>query len=173
MFYIEGVTDEDFETGQGTKLTASYGYAAQAVEVAVDTETGIVKVLRWVNAFDMGTPINPKLCEGQMEGGAGMGIGSALYEELVMDNGKILNPGFRDYRFPSTKEIPSGNNMKSMTVEAPHREGPFGAKGAGEAAMTPSAPAIANAIYNAAGVRITDLPITPEKVLKALRASKK
>ncbi len=168
-FLIANATDEDRETGRGTRLTATYGYAAQATEVAVDTETGVVKVLRWGNVFDMGQPINPKMCEGQMEGGTGMGIGSALYEGLIMDNGKLINPNFTDYRFPSTMEIPCGDNVKSMTAKAPHRDGPFGAKGAGEAAMTPSAPAIANAIYNAVGVRIKDLPITAEKVLKALK----
>ena len=97
-----------------------------------------------------------------------MGIGSTLYEEMVLDEGRALNPGFTDYRVPSTMEIPTGNNVKSIIVTASHQDGPFGAKGMGEAALTPSAPAIANAIYNAVGVRITDLPITPEKILKAL-----
>ncbi len=125
-FFFKDATDEDPETGQGKKLTASYGYAAQAVEVAVDTETGEVRILKFVNAFDMGQPINPKMCEGQMEGGAAMGIGSALYEELVVDKGAVLNPNFKDYRIPSTMQIPTGENMKSMIVSStPHKDGPF------------------------------------------------
>lgn len=98
-----------------------------------------------------------------------MGIGNALYEEIVLDRGRVLNPNFTDYRVPSTLEVPSGDNTKSMLVMAPHRDGPFGAKGCGEAAMTPSAAAIANAVYNAIGVRIMDLPLTPEKILKSLQ----
>jgi CO/xanthine dehydrogenase Mo-binding subunit len=104
-----------------------------------------------------------------MEGGAGMGIGSALFEEMVVDKGRILNPNLTDYRLPSTDDIPSGDNMSSMIASAPQRDGPFKAKGLAEGTMSPTAPAIANAIYNAVGVRIKDLPITPEKVLKALR----
>ena len=165
--FIKPSSGEDPETGQGKVLVGFYIYGAQAVEVAVDTETGQVNVLRFSSAFDMGRPINPKLCEGQMEGGAAMGIGSTLYEELVIDNGQVLNPNFTDYRLPTTRDIPSGDNMSSMTAAALQRDGPFGAKGLGEGTMTPTAPAIANAVYNAVGVRIKDLPITPEKVLKA------
>ncbi len=167
--FVKAGSGEDPETGQGKVLVAFYIYGAQAVEVAVDTETGVVKILRFGSAFDMGRPINPKLCEGQMEGGAGMGIGSALFEEMVVDKGRVLNPNLTDYRFSSTSDIPSGDNMKSMIAAAPQRDGPFGAKGLGEGTLTPTAPAIANAVYNAVGVRIKDLPITPEKVLKALR----
>jgi CO/xanthine dehydrogenase Mo-binding subunit len=110
------------------------------------------------------------MCEAQLEGGAGMGIGSALYEGFVFsDKGELLNPNFHDYRICSTMQVPSGEKMKSMTVEIPHREGPFGAKGIGETAMCPTAPAIANAIYHAAGVRLTHLPMTPERILKAIK----
>ena len=168
-FFFKVVSDKDPETGQGKRLTASFCYTAQAAEVAVDVETGLVKVLRFCSSNDMGQPINPKLCEGQMEGGMGMGIGNALYEEIVLDKGRVLNPNFTDYRVPSTIEIPSGDNTKSMIVTAPHRDGPFGAKGFGEAAMTPSAAAIANAVYNAISIRITDLPVTPEKILRSLQ----
>ena len=165
---------EDPETGQGERLTISYCYGAQAVEVAVDMETGLVKILRFCSAFDTGRPINPRMVEGQMEGGAGMGIGSALYEGFVFsNNGEILNPNLADYRIPSTMEVPSGDNMGSMIVEDPHQEGPFGAKGMGEAGMNPTAPAIANAIYNATGVRLTHLPMTPERILRALKESRK
>jgi len=161
---------EDTETGQGEKLAMSYDYGVQGAEVAVDTETGMVKVLRFCSAFDTGRTINPKMCEAQLEGGAGMGIGSALYEGFVFsDKGELLNPNLHDYRICSTQQVPSGEKMKSMTVEDPHQEGPFGAKGIGENAMCPTAPAIANAIYNATGARLTHLPMTPERVLKAIK----
>jgi CO/xanthine dehydrogenase Mo-binding subunit len=108
-----------------------------------------------------------------MEGGVGMGIGSALYEGFVFDDrGKLLNPNLTDYRIPSTMEVPSGESMASMIVEAPHKEGPFGAKGMGEATMNPAAPAISNAIFNATGIRLKHLPMTPERVLKALQEVK-
>jgi CO/xanthine dehydrogenase Mo-binding subunit len=173
IFWFKDVSEDDPESGQGKRQTATYCYTAQAVEVEVDTETGAVKVLRFCSATDMGTPINPKLCEAQMEGGMGMGIGNGLYEEMVLDKGELLNPSFKDYRIPSMMEIPSGDNVKSILVtSAPHRDGPFGAKGSGEAAMTPTAAALANAVYNAVGVRIVDLPITAEKVLAALKKKK-
>ncbi|MCL5960163.1 MAG: molybdopterin-dependent oxidoreductase, partial [Chloroflexi bacterium] len=162
-------TGEDPDTGQGGRLVAFYIHGAQAVEVEVNVETGEVRVDRIVSAYDMGRAVNPKLCEAQIEGGIGMGIGSALYEEMVLDNGTVLNPTFMDYKIPTTLEIPSGEKVKAMIVEAPHSEGPFGAKGLGEGVMIPTAPAIANAIYNAVGVRIHDLSITREKVLNALK----
>jgi CO/xanthine dehydrogenase Mo-binding subunit len=162
--------EEDHETGRGQRLAISYCYGAQAVEAAVDVETGTVKILRFCSAFDTGVPVNPKMVEGQMEGGAGMGIGSALYEGFLFnDKGQTLNPNFNDYRLPSAVEVPSGENMASIIVEAPHREGPFGAKGMGEAAMNPTAPAVANAIYNAIGVRLHRIPMTPERVLHAIK----
>lgn len=164
---------EDPETGLGERLTLSFCYGAQAVEVAVDVETGWVKVLKCASAFDCGRPINPKLVEGQMEGGAVMGIGSGLYEGFIFsDQGELLNPNFHDYRVCSAMEVPSGKNMASFIVEAPHREGPFGAKGMGEAAMNATAPAIANAIYNATGARLTKIPMTPESVLRAIQGRK-
>jgi CO/xanthine dehydrogenase Mo-binding subunit len=165
---------EDPETGAGERLALSYCYGAQAVEVAVDTETGVVKVLKCGSAFDCGVPINPKLVEAQMEGGAGMGIGSALYEGFIFDkDGTLMNPNLHDYRCPSAVEVPSGKNMASFIIEAPHREGPYGAKGMGEAAMNATAPAIANAIFNATGARVKNIPMTPEVVLKAIKEAKK
>jgi CO/xanthine dehydrogenase Mo-binding subunit len=99
-----------------------------------------------------------------------MGIGSALYEETLMQDGRILNPSFTDYRVPLATQMPSNENMKSHFVEsAPHKDGPFGAKGFAEGVVTGMEPAIANAVYNAVGVRIKELPISPEKVLRALR----
>ena len=103
-----------------------------------------------------------------------MGIGSALYEGFVFnDKGELLNPNFHDYRICSTLQVPSGEKIKPMTVEIPHREGPFGAKGIGETAMCPSAPAIANAIYNATGARLVHLPMIPERILQAIKKTRR
>jgi carbon-monoxide dehydrogenase large subunit len=161
-------TEEDPATGQGESLTAFYTYGAQAAIVSVDIETGAVRVEKFCSVFDMGKPINPKLCEAQMEGGAAMGIGSALYESVAMENGQILNANLHDYKIPSISDIPV-LNMGSLIEVAPQRDGPYGAKGLAEGTMTPTAPAIANAIQDAIGVRITNLPITPEKILAALK----
>ena len=169
---------DDPKTGQldpalareGKRFMAFYAYAAKAVEVAVNIETGEVKVLRCHGAIDLGKAINPKTCEQQSEGGMAMGIGSALYEETLMADGRVLNPSFTDYRMPLATQMPLMENMKSIFVEsAPHKDGPFGAKGFAEGVVTGMEPAIANAVYNAVGVRIKELPITPEKVLRALR----
>ena len=161
---------EDPETGCGERLTMSYTYGAQAVEVSVDVETGVVKVLKCASAFDCGMPINPKLVEAQIEGGAAMGIGSGLFEGfLTNDSGELLNPNLHDYRICSFAEVPTGKNAASYIVEAPHKEGPFGAKGVGEAAMNATASAIANAIYNATGVRLKNMPMTAESVLWAIK----
>lgn len=166
-FYVP-TFPEDPETGQSERIVAYYGHFAHAVEVAVNLETGAVKVLRIVGAADMGTPINPKMCEGQIEGGFLQGIGTSIFEQIVLKSGAVANPGFADYRIPTTLEMPPNDKAKAIIVSMPHPEGPFGAKGLGEGVMVPIAPAIANAVYNAAGVRIRDLPISAEKVLKAL-----
>lgn len=147
-------------------ISAAYGFATQAVEVEVDTETGEVTVLKIAAAHDVGRAINPMAVEGQIHGGVSMGLGYALYEELVVDEGKVLNPNFADYALPTATEMPP---IESILVETDDPAGPFGAKGMAEPACIPTAPAIANAVYDAVGVRITDLPITPEKVLKALK----
>ena len=141
-------------------------FAVQGVEVEVDTETGKVQLLRSVQAIDLGTAINPRICRGQATGGSVMGIGYALMEELLMDDcGKILNPNFRTYRIPTAADVPS---MQVFLVEAADPYGPFGAKGVGEITTNCMAPAIANAIAHATGVRLTQLPMTPERVWKAL-----
>jgi CO/xanthine dehydrogenase Mo-binding subunit len=141
----------------------------QGVEVLVNTETGEVKVEKIVAASDVGYPLNPKMCEQQIEGGVAMGIGSALWEEVALEKGKVLNPNFGNYKMVTSVNMPKTENVEVFLISAPHKEGPYGAKGTGETQMTPTAPAVANAIYNAVGVRIRDLPITREKVFKALR----
>jgi CO/xanthine dehydrogenase Mo-binding subunit len=179
--WMQSYAPEDPETGQiapdlarmGQRLVAFYIHGAQASEVAVNVETGQVKILRMGGAFDMGQPINPKMCEGQMEGGQGQGIGGALYEELIMKNGMVVNPTFVDYKIPTIMDVPVGEAVMSSIAPAPHKDGPFGAKGVGEGTLIPTAPAIANAIYNAVGVRIKDLPITREKMLVSLREEAK
>lgn len=164
------------ETGQvdpelarkGVGLAAFYSHASHGAEVAVNVETGEVKIERFAAACDMGFPINPKMCEQQMEGGASMGIGSALWESMIMSEGRVLNPNFRDYKIPLAINMPKNENFKTFIAPAPHKNGPYGAKGMGEVVLTPTAPAIANAVYDAVGVRIKDLPLTKEKILKAL-----
>jgi CO/xanthine dehydrogenase Mo-binding subunit len=155
----------DPETGQG-QVHPDYTYGAHAVEVAVDTETGEVTVLKSVGAHDVGFAINPDAVAGQIEGGAAQGQGYALSEELVYREGKLMTPSFSEYLIPTAMDMPK---VKSIILESRSGVGPFGAKGIGEPALTPVAPAIANAVADAIGVRIHDLPITPEKIVWALR----
>jgi len=147
-------------------MSMAYTFGPHGVEVEVDKETGKVEILRYVSAHDVGKALNPMLLEGQIYGGAMMGIGYALTEQLVLRKGEVQNPTFRDYTMLTAGDVVP---MKSFIVETEDEHGPFGAKGIGEPGCVPSAPAIANAIYDAVGVRITDLPITPEKVLAALK----
>ena len=142
------------------------GFSVQAAEVEVDTETGRVRVLRHVTAQDVGFAINPLSVEGQMEGGTTQGIGMGLYEEMVYDDrGQLLNPSLLDYRLPTAADVP---NIESLIVEVPSEDGPYGARGVGEPPVVPTSAAIANAVHDAIGVRITEIPITPERILRAL-----
>jgi CO/xanthine dehydrogenase Mo-binding subunit len=129
-------------------------------------DTGEVRVLRLVNAQEVGRAVNPLIVEGQMEGGMAMGLGFALLEEIVCRDGQVVNPHAFDYRTPRAEDAP-----EFVTVLLEHRDpiGPYGAKGVGEVCMDPTAAAIANAVADAIGVRVMSLPITPEKVLRALR----
>ncbi len=142
--------------------SAAYNYGAHAVEVEVDTETGVVRVLRLVAAHDVGYAINPAGVEGQILGGVAQGLGWALTENLELQDGVIRNPSLAGYVIPTTLDMPQ---VVPILVETHDPIGPFGAKGVGEPALIPTAPAIANAIDNAVGVRIRTLPISPEKVL--------
>ncbi|MFH0914296.1 MAG: xanthine dehydrogenase family protein molybdopterin-binding subunit [Chloroflexota bacterium] len=143
-----------------------YSFSTQIAEVLVDPETGRVEVLDiWV-AEDIGKAINPKACEGQTEGGVAQGMGFALTEEYLRKDGAIQNPSFTDYRLPVFTTVPRVHLTLIETIEP---GGPYGAKSIGEAVLNPVAPAIANAVYNAIGVRLKDLPLTAEKVLKALK----
>jgi len=159
----------EFEKGFGN-ISATYAFGTQGAEVEVDTETGEVKILRMVAAHDVGKVLNPPGLKGQIYGALAQGVGYALYEELKSDKGKIQNLDFRDYKIPRTQEMDFPIDL--AFIETDDTFGPFGAKGVAEPGLVPTAPAISNAIYNAVGVRIRDLPITPEKVLKALKSSK-
>jgi CO/xanthine dehydrogenase Mo-binding subunit len=162
----------DPETGQSERSVAFHSPGAYGVQIAVDPETGEIKIEKVVGCFDMGRPINPKMCEQQIEGSIGMGIGISLYEELVAEKGSILNPSFLDYKIPTTLEMPTLDNIKPLLDGSPHREGLFGAKGFGEATLNPFYAAVGNAFYHATGVRIRGLPLAKEKVLKAISLGK-
>jgi len=160
----------DAKTGQG-KGSSFWFYSAAGAEVEVDTETGKVRVLRVATAVDVGKAIHPLQCDLQNEGSAIAGLGSALFEEMRFDNGQPINGTFLDYLLPSMQDHPVEFN--SLLVETPHPDGPFGAKGMGEAALPPTTPAIGNAIANALnGARVRDLPIKPDKIIAALAAAK-
>jgi len=150
------------ENGQGVPY-AIYGFGAHLAEVEVDLELGTVKVLKLTATHDVGRAINPTLIEGQIEGGAAQGLGMALMEEFIPGKGENLH----DYLIPTIGDMP---RVESILIEDASPIGPFGAKGVGEQALIPTAPAILNALYDAAGVRIRKLPATPDKVLAAIRA---
>ena len=157
----------DFEKGLGN-MSATYAWGTQGVEVEVDCETGEVRILRAAAVHDVGRVLNLQTLRGQALGALAQGVGFALYEELRSVEGRIQNPDFRDYKIPTVYEMDFPVDLEFVETDDPH--GPFGAKGVGEPGLVPTAPAIANAIWDAVGVRIRDLPITPEKVLAALRA---
>ena len=155
----------DAKTCHGN-LSAAYIFGTQGAEVEVDLETGKVKVLNFVAAHDVGQVLSKQAIRGQIYGGVVQGLGYALTEEYRTNKGKNLNPNFLDYKILSAADIDFPIEIEC--VETHDIEGPFGAKGVGEPGLVPTAPAIANAVYDAIGVRIKSLPITPEKVLKAL-----
>jgi xanthine dehydrogenase molybdenum-binding subunit len=150
-------------------MSMTYTFGCHGVRVKVDEETGKVKILDYVAAHDVGRAINPLLLEGQVYGGVMMGVGYALSEQVILEKGEVMNPNFRDYKILTAKDVVP---IRAPVLETHDNDGPYGAKGIGEPGCVPTAPAIANAIYNAVGVRIKDLPITPERVLAALREKK-
>ncbi|MGQ4833020.1 MAG: xanthine dehydrogenase family protein molybdopterin-binding subunit [Candidatus Asgardarchaeia archaeon] len=153
------------EEGHGNPYFV-YSYATHVAEVEVDMETGKINVIDYYAVHDSGKIVNPIMAEGQVQGGVAQGIGYALTEDLIVKDGKILNPNLTDYLIPSIKDVPE---IKVYFVEATYPEGPFGAKGLGEPCLMPVAAAIANAVRHATGVRITKIPMTPEKVYFALK----
>ncbi len=138
-----------------------------AAEVEVDESTGAVKVIKYVSLTDAGKVINPIQCRGQDEGAAIFGLGQALFEDMVYENGRLMNPNLVDYRLPRFRDLP--REFKTIILEEGGGRGPYGAKGMGEGGILAVAPAICNAVYNATGVRITEVPIKTEKLLQALQ----
>jgi CO/xanthine dehydrogenase Mo-binding subunit len=158
----------DPETGQGD-IFPDFTFGAHAVEVAVDTETGEIQLLKSVACHDVGRAINHAAVVGQIQGGGAQGLGYALMEEVRVKEGIIQSASLSEYLIPTSRDIPE---TQSIVLESGSGVGPFGAKGIGEPALTPAAPAVSNAVANALGVRIYDLPLTPEKVLKALERAR-
>lgn len=154
----------DFKTGQG-QVFPDFTFGSHAAEVAVDMETGKVRVLKLIACYDVGQAINPLSCEGQLEGGALYGMGYGLTEKVILNKGITLTPSFSEYLVPTALDAP---HVQTILIESRDGAGPFGAKGVGEPSCNSPAPAVANAVADAIGVRIYDLPITPEKILKAL-----
>lgn len=152
--------------GSGVGPGVAYSYSAQVAEVSVDVETGQVTVERIVAAHDCGRALNPLTVEGQIEGSVSMGLGQALTEEVKYDQGLTMNPGLLEYKTGGIRDTPI---IESIIVESVDPEGPFGAKEAGEGSLAAVIPAVANAIYDAVGVRIKELPLTPERILKAIQ----
>ena len=140
-----------------------------AAEVEVDEGTGQIRLHRYISIADVGKAIHPLQCEAQEEGGMMMGIGHTLFEEMIYQDGQLLNPGLFDYRIPTMEDLPA--DLRSILVENADGPGPHGSKGIGESGLMPTAPAIANAIAQAIGVRLTALPLTPERVWQAMRVA--
>ena len=157
--------------GAAVGTSPAYGPSAQVVEVSVDMETGQITVDGMTDAHDCGFAINRTSVEGQMQGSLSMGLGEALFEEVKFDDkGKILNANLGEYKMPTALDMP---NVDTIIVESNEPNGPFGAKEVGEGAIMPTIPAILNALYDATGVRIWELPLTPERVYMALKEKKK
>lgn len=156
----------DSATGQSGKITAFWMAGAAGAEVSVDTDTGKVRVDKLVIAGDVGRALNPDTVTRQLSGGAIMQLGMTLTEEMRWEEGQLVNPGLAFYKIPGILDIPS--RIEVALVEQPHPDGPFGAKGVGETGTFAVSPAVANGVFNAVGVRIRELPLTPERVLDAI-----
>lgn len=167
--FIPAYKSPDLATGLSDNVTPFWMVGATGVEVEVDTETGHVRILRMVNAADLGRPLNPKIVETQLSGAALMQLGFTLFENMELDAGQVTNASFADYKIPGIHDIP--DIMENHIVAAEQANGPYGAKGVGESATFGVSPAIANAIHDAVGVRLTQLPLTPEAVFRAMRAA--
>lgn len=165
------VTPMDPETGMSEKCTEYWFASASAVEVEVDLETGRLEVLQFHAAGDAGTAINPKYCEQQLVGAATMHLGLTLFEQMVFQDGQLLNGSLLDYQIASIKDVPAA--CHPIVVQVPHKDGPFGAKGIGETGALTVAAAVANALEDAVGVRVRDIPLTAERIYEALKAAGK
>jgi CO/xanthine dehydrogenase Mo-binding subunit len=164
-FVPSNMTNLDPETGQGNP-GMFYCFGATAVEVEVDPETGVVKILQLAASIDAGKAINPQLCTAQLHGGTIMGLSTALYEEVRFDKGVMLNRNFTDYKIATIDNTP---HIDSFIIETPEEKGPYGARGIGEQPMIGVAPAIANAVCDALGIDLNTFPLTPERVWQAIK----
>lgn len=165
QYYAPSTSDYDPETGE-SKPNFAYGYVAQVAEVEVDTETGEITVLDFVSTNDVGKAINPEQVEGQIEGGVAQGIGYVLTENFIQEEGYVKTELFSTYLIPSVRDVPL--RMRSVIVEEPDPDGPWGARGMAEMPFLPVAPAVAAAVHDAIGVWFDDFPLTPERVVKGL-----
>ncbi|MGE5146361.1 MAG: xanthine dehydrogenase family protein molybdopterin-binding subunit [Candidatus Eiseniibacteriota bacterium] len=165
--FIPSYTPPDHATGQTPNATPFWMVGGAGAEVEVDTETGQVRVIRLVNVADVGRPINPKIVETQLSGAALMQLGFTMFERMDFDAGQVTNASLADYKIPGFRDVPV---MENEAIEAEQHDGPFGGKGVGETATFGVSPAVANAIHDAVGVRLTALPLTAEAVWQALQA---
>ncbi|HUV14970.1 MAG TPA: xanthine dehydrogenase family protein molybdopterin-binding subunit [Pelolinea sp.] len=165
------VTGLDKETGQGKRAVVHYTTGAQAFEVEIDSQTGKLEVIRAATAFDVGKAINPDLVKAQMEGGLVQGLSSALFEQMIFKDGEMQNPNFVDYRIATSVDLPK--EILTFIVEVPQDDGPYGARGVGEHPMVPTIAGIANAIHDAASIRMQGPPFTAEKIYLAIQDQKK
>jgi CO/xanthine dehydrogenase Mo-binding subunit len=166
--FIPPYTPPD-ENGQTENATPFWMVGATGVELEVDTETGHVRVTRLVNVADVGTPINPRVVETQLSGASIMQLGFSLFEKMQFDaNGQLRNASLAEYKIPGFLDLPE--TIVNEAVVAEQKTGPYGAKGVGETGTFGVSPAIANAIHDAVGVRLTELPMNPEAVFNALQA---
>lgn len=150
-------------------VSGTYAFASQAIEVKVDTYTGNIEITNVHTAQDVGKVLNPLLLDGQIHGGILQGIGYAISEEMIYEEGKLLNPNFHNYKLLTASDVP---NIHFYPIETNDKQGPYGAKGVGEAPLIPTAAAIANAVCDALGIEVIELPLTPERVLKAINLKK-
>jgi CO/xanthine dehydrogenase Mo-binding subunit len=155
------------DNGRLRQSPAFWEIGIAAAEIEVDTETGVIRIPHYVSVADVGVAINPQQCEGQDEGASMQGLGHTLFEEMVYADGQLLNPNLVDYKVPTFADLPA--NLETQMIENHDGPGPFGAKGLGEGGIVSAAPSVANALFQATGVRIKDLPLTPERVWRALR----
>jgi len=162
----EEAFDPEIVQGAASKMFSTYTFATHIVEVEIDPTTGVVRVVKATVVHDCGTVINPDGLKGQVIGGMATGLGYALYEDVVIDNGQVQNPSFLECRPPTSVDMPE---IHFATIDEYDRKGPFGAKGVGNVSVINMAPAIANAIHRALGVRVKQLPITPAKILQGLQ----
>jgi CO/xanthine dehydrogenase Mo-binding subunit len=148
-------------------MTPNWMIGGVGVVVEVDTETGAVRVVKQVNVGDVGRAINPGIVERQLNGASIMQLGMTLFEQMIFEDGQVVNASLADYKIAGILDVP--DELIAECVEVPHERGPFGAKGVGETGSFAVSPAIANALFDAVGVRVMEMPLTPEKVLRAIR----